>query len=73
MIEGIRQTLVLSVGTATLGSTVASKGLGEVIIAGLLSDNGAFVLQGGLLTGLLAMLLYDLAGLLGRRWMRPHD
>jgi len=30
-----------------------------VIIAGLLSNNTAFVLQGGLLTGLMAVLLYD--------------
>ena len=42
----------------------AAKGLGEVIIAGLLSDNSAFVLQGGLLTGLMAMLLHDALGLL---------
>lgn len=70
ILEGIRQTLVISVGTATLGSTVASKGLGEVIIAGLLSDNGAFVLQGGALTGLMALLLYDTAGVVGDRWLR---
>jgi osmoprotectant transport system permease protein len=68
MLEGLRQTVVISVGTATLGSTVASKGLGEVIIAGLLSDNTAFVLQGGLLTGLMAVLLHDAIGLIGQRW-----
>jgi osmoprotectant transport system permease protein len=50
---------VISVGTATIGSTVAAIGLGEVIIAGLLSNNTAFVLQGGLVTGLMAILLYD--------------
>ncbi len=66
LVEGIRQTLVISVGTATLGSTVASKGLGEVIIAGLLSDNAAFVLQGGLVTGLMAVLLHDAAGVVLR-------
>jgi len=71
MIEGLRQTLVISVGTATLGSTVASQGLGEVIIAGLLSDNAAFVLQGGLVTGLMAILLHDAVGLLAQRWRRP--
>jgi len=59
ILEGIRLTLVISVGTATIGSTVAAKGLGEVIIAGLLSNNTAFILQGGLVTGLMAMLLYD--------------
>jgi len=59
ILEGVRLSLVISVGTATIGSTVAAKGLGEVIIAGLLSNNTAFVLQGGLLTGLMAVLLYD--------------
>ncbi len=64
ILEGIRLSLVINVGTATIGSTVAAKGLGEVIIAGLLSNNNAFILQGGLLTGLMAVLLYDaLAGL----------
>jgi osmoprotectant transport system permease protein len=64
ILEGIRLSLVINVGTATIGSTVAAKGLGEVIIAGLLSNNNAFILQGGLVTGLMAILLYDaLAGL----------
>jgi osmoprotectant transport system permease protein len=64
ILEGIRLSLVINVGTATIGSTVAAKGLGEVIIAGLLSNNTAFILQGGLVTGLMAVLLYDaLAGL----------
>ena len=51
ILEGVRLSLVINVGTATIGSTVAAKGLGEVIIAGLLSNNTAFVLQGGLVTG----------------------
>ena len=51
ILEGIRLSLVINVGTATIGSTVAAKGLGEVIIAGLLSNNTAFILQGGLVTG----------------------
>lgn len=67
IMEGIRLSLVINVGTATLGSTVAAKGLGEVIIAGLLSNNTAFVLQGGVATGLMAILLYDAMSLLERR------
>lgn len=67
ILEGIRLSLVINVGTATLGSTVAAKGLGEVIIAGLLSNNNAFILQGGLVTGLMAILLYDALVQLERR------
>jgi len=70
IVEGIRLSLVINVGTATIGSTVAAKGLGEVIIAGLLSNNTAFILQGGLVTGLLAMLLYDTLAVVERRVLR---
>lgn len=70
ILEGIRLSLVINIGTATLGSTVAAKGLGEVIIAGLVSNNTAFVLQGGLATGLMAVLLYDAVAALERRFYR---
>ena len=70
ILEGVRLSLVINVGTATIGSTVAAKGLGEVIIAGLLSNNTAFVLQGGLVTGLIAVLLYDTLAALERRLCR---
>ena len=70
ILEGVRLSLVVNIGTATIGSTVAAKGLGEVIIAGLLSNNTAFVLQGGLVTGLMAILLYDGMRLLEQRFVR---
>ncbi len=70
ILEGIRLSLVVNIGTATLGSTVAAKGLGEVIIAGLLSNNTAFILQGGLVTGLMAVLLYDAMAAAERRLLK---
>ena len=64
MLAGIRLSAVIALSTATIGSTVAASTLGEVIIAGLLSNNVAFILQGGLVVGILAVLIYDsLAGL----------
>ncbi|MGN6778581.1 ABC transporter permease [Rhizobium sp.] len=59
IIEGLKIATVINIGTATIGSTVAAKGLGEVIIAGLINDNTAFILQGGLIVGLMAVLIYD--------------
>lgn len=59
ILAGIRLSVVISLATATIGSTVAAKTLGEVIIAGLLSNNLAFVLQGGLIVAALAVLIYD--------------
>jgi len=70
ILEGIRVSLVINVGTATIGSTVAAKGLGEVIIAGLLSNNTAFILQGALATALMAILLYEGLAALERRICR---
>ena len=59
ILEGVRLSAVIALGTATIGSTVAAKGLGEVIIAGLLSNNLAFVVQGGVVVAVLAVILYD--------------
>ena len=68
ILAGVRLSVVIALGTATIGSTVAAPTLGEVIIAGLLTSNTAFVLQGGLIVGLFAVLLYDALVLL-ERWL----
>lgn len=68
ILAGIRLSVVISLATATIGSTVAARTLGEVIIAGLLSSNTAFVLQGGLIVGVLAVLIYDALSAL-ERWL----
>ena len=59
ILAGIRLSVTISLATATIGSTVAARTLGEVIIAGLQSNNLAFVLQGGLVVAVLAVLIYD--------------
>lgn len=59
ILAGVRISAIIGLGTATIGSTVAAKGLGEVIIAGLQSNNVAFILQGGLVVALLAVILND--------------
>lgn len=70
ILAGIRLSVVIALGTATIGSTVAARTLGEVIIAGLLTNNTAFVVQGGLIVGLFAVLIYDALLLLERRLAR---
>lgn len=72
ILAGIRISVMISMGTAAIGSTVAARTLGEVIIAGLLTNNTAFVLQGGLIVGLLAMLIYDAFVQLERLLARPR-
>lgn len=58
LLAGMRLTAVISLGTATIGSTVAASTLGEVIIAGLISSNTAYVLQGGMVVGIIAVLIH---------------
>jgi len=70
ILGGIRLSTVISLATATIGSTVAARTLGEVIIAGLLSNNIAFVAQGGLVVGVLAVLIYDALSALERALAR---
>jgi osmoprotectant transport system permease protein len=67
ILAGIRLSVVINMGTATIGSTVAAKGLGEVIIAGLLTSNTSFILQGGIIVALLAVLIYDALSIIERR------
>ena len=69
ILAGIRLSVVISVATATIGSTVAASTLGEVIIAGLLSNNLAFIAQGGLVVGVMAVLIYDALSALERMLM----
>lgn len=76
ILAGIRLSTVIALSTASIGSTVAARTLGEVIIAGLLTNNVAFVAQGGLIVGALAVLIYDGLGaiermLLARAGQRP--
>lgn len=57
ILAGIRISTVINVGTATLGATIGAGGLGKPIIAGLVGDNPAYILEGAILVGLLAVLL----------------
>lgn len=70
ILAGIRISTVIAISTATIGSTVAARTLGEVIIAGLLSNNTAFILQGGLVVAAMAVLVHDAFGWAERRAAR---
>lgn len=70
ILSGVRLSTVIALSTATIGSTVGARTLGEVIIAGLLSGNTAFVLQGGLIVGVIAVLVHDALSALERRLTR---
>jgi len=56
IIAGVRISVIINIGTATIGSTVGAKSLGTPLIAGLVGNNLAYVIQGALLVGLLAIV-----------------
>ncbi|WP_083941571.1 ABC transporter permease [Salinicola socius] len=68
IIAGIRVSVIINIGTATIGSTVGAKSLGTPLIAGLVGNNLAYVIQGALLVGLLAIVTDLLFERLERRY-----
>ena len=55
LLAGLRSSVVINIGTATIASTVGAKTLGSPIIVGLSGFNTAYVVQGALVVGLLAV------------------
>jgi osmoprotectant transport system permease protein len=57
IIAGIRISVIIAIGTATVGAAVGASGLGVPIIGGLVgSQNVAFVLEGAIPAAILALL-----------------
>lgn len=64
MLAGMRTSVVINVGTAMVGAVIGAGGLGSPIVAGLIQDNQAFIIEGALPAAMLALLLdQSLAGL----------
>lgn len=55
-LSGVRTSVIINIGTAAIASTVGAKTLGSPIIVGLSGFNTAYVLQGALLVGMLAVV-----------------
>lgn len=60
ILAGVRTSVIINIGTAAIASTVGAKTLGLPIIVGLSGFNTAYVLQGAVMVGLLAVAV-DLA------------
>ena len=57
IIAGIRTSVIINIGTATIGSTVGAVTLGTPIISGLVSEKQPYVMQGAIVVGLFAILV----------------
>ena len=54
-LSGVRTSVIVNIGTAAIASTVGAKTLGLPIIVGLSGFNTAYVIQGAIVLGLLAI------------------
>ncbi|HFZ8994143.1 TPA: ABC transporter permease [Citrobacter freundii] len=57
ILAGIRTSVIVNIGTATIASTVGASTLGTPIIIGLSGFNTAYVIQGALLVALAAIIV----------------
>ena len=70
-LAGVRTSVIINIGTAAIASTVGAKTLGSPIIVGLSGFNTAYVLQGAVLVGLLALVTDTAFERLAQRWATP--
>lgn len=70
ILAGIRTSVTINIATAAIGSTIGARTLGDPVIAGLVNGNTAYVLQGALLIGLLALMTDSLFEALEKLWAR---
>lgn len=68
ILAGIRTSVIINIGTATIASTVGAKTLGSPVIIGLSGFNTAYILQGACLVALLAIVTDRLFERLLRRF-----
>jgi osmoprotectant transport system permease protein len=74
LLAGVRSSVIINIGTAAVASTVGAKTLGSPIIIGLSGFNTAYVIQGALVVGLLAVvadLAFERLGRRLTRWRAP--
>jgi len=62
IIAGIRISVIINIGTAMIGAVIGAGGLGSPIIAGLVQDNLAYILEGSVPAALLAVLADQFLG-----------
>jgi osmoprotectant transport system permease protein len=71
ILAGVRVSVTIAIGTATIGSTVGALTLGTPIFDGLVANNLPFVIEGAVLVALFAILTDLLFADLDRR-LRRH-
>jgi len=56
IMAGVRISVIINIGTAMIGAVIGAGGLGSPIVAGLVQDNLAYILEGAVPAAMLAVL-----------------
>jgi len=56
IMAGVRISVIINIGTAMIGAVIGAGGLGSPIIAGLVQDNIAYIIEGAVPAAILAVL-----------------
>ncbi|MBB5192711.1 osmoprotectant transport system permease protein [Silvimonas terrae] len=77
ILAGVRTSVIINIGTAAIASTVGTPTLGSPIIVGLSGFNTAYIVEGALLVGLLAVvtdLAFERLMIRSQPWrLTPHN
>jgi osmoprotectant transport system permease protein len=73
ILAGLRTSVIIAIGTATIGSTIGALSLGSPIVEGLAAENTAYVIQGAIVVALFAIVVDRLFEMLGRRLATPSQ
>ena len=73
ILAGIRVSVVISIGLATIAAAIGAGGLGELIFRGLAMVNNAVILAGAIPAAIMALLADFLIGSLEKRFAPPRE
>ena len=62
ILAGVRISVIINIGTAMIGAVIGAGGLGSPIVAGLVQDNIAYIIEGAAPAAILAILTDQLLG-----------
>ena len=60
ILAGVRISVIINIGTAMIGAVIGAGGLGTAVVAGLVQNDLAFVVEGAVAGALLAVLVDQL-------------
>ncbi|MQS97444.1 ABC transporter permease/substrate-binding protein [Companilactobacillus halodurans] len=72
IISGIRISLVMIIGTATLAAFIGAGGLGNYIMLGIQQNNNSYLVIGGVLSAILAFVFSALLKFIGAKTKRIY-